>query len=134
VLGLLQSMSHPGRDGDEIVDGLPYFVALEVAGYLVEGLDSGYLVQRCVEEPVESRSPACPTVTAPMIWSRCRSEKQSGGASASVIAADRGKSGKEGAAETRHRRLTCLLSRLVYADRSYYGASTWPRCNNWSRR
>ena len=44
VLGLLESMSHPGRDGDEILDGLPYFVALEVAGYLVEGLDSGYRV------------------------------------------------------------------------------------------
>jgi hypothetical protein len=80
VLGLLESMSHPGRDGDEILDGWPYFVALEVAEDLVEGLDNGYLVQRCAEEPVESRSPASPTVTAPMIWSRCSSEKQFAGA------------------------------------------------------
>jgi hypothetical protein len=41
VLGLLESMSHPGRDSDEILDGLPYFVAVEVAEDFVEGLDSG---------------------------------------------------------------------------------------------
>ena len=77
VLGLLESMSHPSFDGDEILDGLPYFVALEVAEDIVEGLDNGYFVQRCVEEPVESRSLACPIVTK------------------SVIAADRGKSRKD---------------------------------------